>query len=297
MENQNETSHNLFQDKKSLLTQLDSDKYVQTAENVQLYVKDYGSGKPVILIHGWPLSNEMWEYQVGELVTNGFRVIAYDRRGFGKSSQPWSGYDYDTLTNDLKEIINQLELSEVTLVGFSMGGGEVVRYFSKFGGDKVSKAVLISSVTPFRLKTADNPYGKSQEENDKTAEAIKNDRIGFLDSFGKNFFGVSMINKPLSTPLLEYYRMLCSFASPNATLECAKSFSTTDFREEMVTVNVPTLIIHGDDDAIVEINNSSGKSSKLIPNNKYIVYEGAPHGLFYTEKERLNNDLIAFLNS
>lgn len=165
------------------------DTYIETAPNVQLYVKDYGQGKPVILIHGWPLSNEMWEYQIDILVQNNFRVIAYDRRGFGKSSQPWSGYDYDTLTDDLKAIIDHLDLKEATLVGFSMGGGEVVRYFSRHGGKGVSKAVLISSVTPFLLKTDSNPDGIPQEKYDAMAEQIKADRIGFLDSFGKTFFG------------------------------------------------------------------------------------------------------------
>ncbi|MFY7740964.1 MAG: alpha/beta fold hydrolase [Flavobacterium sp.] len=274
-----------------------TDKYIQTTPNVRLYVKDYGSGKPVILIHGWPLSNEMWEYQVETLVENNFRVITYDRRGFGKSSQPWNGYSYDSLTDDLKAIIDQLELTDVTLVGFSMGGGEVVRYFSRHGGKNISKAVLIASITPFLLKTEDNPEGATPEKNEERTNTIKKDRIDFIDHFGKTFFGVTLINKPLSTPLLEYYRMLCSVASPHATLECAKSFSTTDFRDEMKLMNVPTLIIHGDKDDIVPIEISSKKASALIPNNEFIIYEDAPHGLFYTERDRLNKDLIKFLNS
>jgi non-heme chloroperoxidase len=273
------------------------DSYIETAPNVKLYVKDYGTGKPVILIHGWPMSNEMWEYQIDTLVQNNFRVIAYDRRGFGKSSQPWNGYDYDTLSDDLKAIIDQLGLKEATLIGFSMGGGEVVRYFSRHGGIGVSKAVLISSVTPFQLKTDSNPDGVPQEKYDGTREQIKEDRIGFLDSFGKTFFGVSFISKPISSPLLEYYRMLCSLASPRATLECVKSFSSTDFRREMALVNVPTLIIHGDEDKIVAMEHSSEIAAKLIPDNKFIIYEGAPHGLFYIEKDKLNKDLIEFLNS
>jgi non-heme chloroperoxidase len=280
----------------SILT-LNTDKYIITAPNVKLYLKDYGEGKPVILIHGWPLSNEMWEYQIASLVENNFRVIAYDRRGFGKSSQPWDSYSYDALTDDLNAIIEQLELKEVSLVGFSMGGGEVVRYFSRFHGKNVVKAVLISSVVPFLPQTEDNPEGRPKEKIQATATKIKEDRIGFIDDFGKTFFGVSMINKPLSTPLLEYYRMLCSFASPRATLECAKSFSTTDFREELATINVPTLIIHGNADEIVPIKISSDKASKLIKDNTYLVYNDAPHGLFYTEKDRLNKDLLEFLKS
>lgn len=274
-----------------------TDTYIETAPNVKLYVKDYGEGKPVILIHGWPLSNEMWEYQIDTLVQNNFRVIAYDRRGFGKSSQPWNGYDYDTLADDLKAIIDQLNLKEATLVGFSMGGGEVVRYFSRHGGKGVSKVVFISSVTPFQLKTDSNPDGIPQDKYDTMAEQIKEDRIGFLDSFGKTFFGVSFISKPVSTPLLDYYRMLGSFASPRATLECAKSFSSTDFRREMALVDVPTLIIHGDEDKTVPIEITSEIATKLIPDNTFIVYEGAPHGLFYIEKDKLNKDLLEFLNS
>ena len=274
-----------------------TDKYLETETNIKLYVKDYGQGKPVILIHGWPLSSEMWEYQIEALVENNFRVIAYDRRGFGKSSQPWNGYDYDTLADDLKAIIDQLELEEVTLVGFSMGGGEVVRYFSRHGGKNIAKAVLISSVTPHLLRTDFNPDGVPQEKYDAMAEQIKEDRIGFLDSFGKTFFGVSFISKPISTPLLDYYRMLASLSSPRATLECAKSFSTTDFSREMAAVNVPTLIIHGDEDKTVPIEITSEIATKLIPDNIFITYDGAPHGLFYVEKEKLNRDLIKFLNS
>ncbi len=272
------------------------DRYIETAPNVKLYVKDYGRGKPVLLIHGWPLSNEMWEYQIDTLIQNNFRVITYDRRGFGKSSQPWNGYDYDTLSDDLNAIIEQLKLQEVTLVGFSMGGGEVVRYFSRHGGKNIAKTVLISSVTPFQLQTDSNPNGVPQEKYDGMAAQIKEDRMSFLDGFGKIFFGVSIITKPISKPLLEYYRMLCSFASPRATLECAKSFSSTDFRTEMALINVPTLIIHGDQDKTVPIEITSEIAAKLIPNNRFIVYEGAPHGLFYTEKEKLNIDLIEFLN-
>jgi non-heme chloroperoxidase len=274
-----------------------TDKFIETAPNVQLYVKDYGDGNPVILIHGWPLSNEMWEYQIENLVANNYRVITYDRRGFGKSSQPWNGYEYDTLTDDLKAIIDQLQLKNITLVGFSMGGGEVVRYFSRHAGQNVSKVVLISSIIPCLAKSNDNPEGRTKEKNEAAQHAIIEDRIAFLDDFGKNFFGVNSINNLISTPLLEYYRMLASFASPHATTECAKSFSIADFREEVLLVNVPTLIIHGNADKIVPIEISSEKTAQLIANNKFIIYEDAPHGLFYTDKDKLNVDLLEFLNS
>lgn len=297
MENSIINSNPTLRDLDFDIHQLNTDKYIETAKNVKLYVKDYGKGKPVILIHGWPLSNEMWEYQIEFLVKNNYRVIAYDRRGFGKSSQPWDGYDYDTLSDDLSEIIEQLELENVTLVGFSMGGGEVVRYFSRHQGKGVTKAALISSIIPFLLKTEDNPEGRPKEKTEATAASIHEDRIGFLDNFGKIFFGVNIINKPLSTPLLEYYRDLCSAASPRATLQCAESLNTTDFRDELHTIKVPTLIIHGTDDKNVPIEVSSEKTAKAIKDNTFIVYEGAPHGLFYTEKDKLNKDLLEFLNS
>lgn len=288
----NESNNNLVFSVKEQFT----DKFIETANNVKLYVKDYGNGNPVILIHGWPLSNEMWEYQIENLVANNYRVIAYDRRGFGKSSQPWNGYDYDTLTDDLKAIIDQLELTNITLVGFSMGGGEVVRYFSRHAGANVSKVVLISSVIPYLAESDDNPDGRTKEKNEATQLAIKDDRMEFLDDFGKNFFGVNFISNAISNPLLEYYRMLASFASPHATLECAKSFSNSDFRKEVLSIKVPTLIIHGNADKIVPIEISSEKTANLIADNKFIIYDDAPHGLFYTDKEKLNDDLIEFLN-
>ncbi|MFH6997255.1 alpha/beta fold hydrolase [Flavobacterium sp. FlaQc-57] len=297
MENSLINASQSLRDSEFDILEQNTDKYIETARNVKLYVKDYGKGDPVILIHGWPLSNEMWEYQIDFLVENNYRVIAYDRRGFGKSSQPYNGYDYDTLTDDLKEIIEQLQLENVTLVGFSMGGGEVVRYFSKYKGKGISKAVLISSIIPFLAKTEDNPEGRPKEKGDAAAAAIKEDRIGFLDNFGKIFFGINIINKPLSTPLLEYYRNLCALASPRATLKCAESLNTTDFRDELHTIKVPTLIIHGNDDKNVPIEISSEKTAKAIENNTFIVYDGAPHGLFYTAKDKLNKDLLDFLNS
>lgn len=277
-------------------------QYIETSKDaaghpVKINYTDYGTGKPVILIHGWPLSGDMWEYQTNDLVNSGHRVITYDRRGFGKSSKPWDGYDYDTMTDDLKAIIDQLGLEDITLIGFSMGGGEVVRYFSRHAGKGVTKVILIASITPYMLQTDSNPDGVPQEMFDEMGEKMKEDRIGFLDEFGKTFFGVSTTSKPLSKPLLEYYRMLCSLASPRATQECAKSFSTTDFRTEMRLVNVPTLIIHGDADKTVPIEPTGKQAAKAIPGSHFIIYEDAPHGLFYTHKEKLNADLVKFLTA
>ncbi|HEX8268437.1 MAG TPA: alpha/beta hydrolase [Flavobacterium sp.] len=274
-----------------------SDVYIETDSGVSLYVKDYGEGVPVILIHGWPLSGEMWEYQIEFLVQSGCRVITYDRRGFGKSSQPWEGYNYNNLADDLLEIIEELELEGATLVGFSMGGGEAVRYFSRHGGKGVSKVVLASAVTPFMLQTQNNPDGMPQEDFDKMETQIRKDRMDFLENFGKTFYGVNLLNNPVSHAYLHHDMMVAACASPRATLECLKAFSSTDFRNDLAAVNVPVLIIHGDSDKTVPIKISAEKTAKMLPNARFLTYEGAPHGLFYTEKERFNQDLVDFIRS
>lgn len=263
-------------------------------EDIQLSYKDYGQGRPVVLIHGWPLSKDMWEYQIDDLVNAGLRVVKYDRRGFGKSDKPWDGYDYDTLSEDLNGLLEGLDLRDAVLVGFSMGGGEIARYLSRYGSDRVSKIVLISSVLPYLSKTPDNPEGVDQAVFATMMEQMKDDRIAFLDDFGKKFFGVNLLNKPVSTPLLEYYRSLASVALPRATQQCALSFANTDFRADVESIKLPTLIIHGDDDQTVPIDASSNRTAKLIPDAEYKVYEGAPHGLFYTHRKQLNQDLIDF---
>ena len=267
----------------------------RTGEEVKIYYEDCGQGQPVVLIHGWPSSHEMWEPQALELPKHGIRCISYDRRGFGKSSRTWDGYDYDSLTDDLKAVLDHLDLQDVVLVGFSMGGGEVVRYFSRYGGARVKKAVLVSAVVPSMLKTDANPGGVPLEMFEKMKQQITDDRITFLDGFGKDFFGVNLINHPVSQPYLEYFRMLAAVASPKATLDCLDSFAYTDFTSEMAAVNVPTLIIHGDADKTVPITTGGERSSQMIPNSQYLVYEGAPHGLFITEKDRLTQDLLSFI--
>jgi non-heme chloroperoxidase len=267
----------------------------KTGEEIKLSYCDYGNGKPVVLIHGWPLSKEMWEYQLGDLVDAGFRVIKYDRRGFGKSSKPWKGYDYDSLATDLHTIMEELDLQNATLVGFSMGGGEVARYISNYGSQRVEKVVLISAVTPYLLQSDENPDGVDMKVFDDMRDKIKNDRIDFLDSFGKQFFGVNLINHPVSTSLLEYYKMLASLAANHSTGQCTRAFSETDFRMDLTRIAVPTLIIHGDADKTVPIGASGDRTAAMIPHAQYVVYEGAPHGLFYTHRERLNRDLIRFI--
>lgn len=264
-------------------------------EVVNLYYEDLGAGKNVLFIHGWPLSGAMWEYQITQLPQLGLRCITYDRRGFGHSDKPFGPYDYNTLAADLKSVIDQLNLEDVTLVGFSMGGGEIAKYFSLFGGAKVSKVVLISAVVPYMLQTEDNPHGVPQEVFDGMAEKMTNDRPAFLESFNKDFFGVTTLSHPVSSALLQQCSNAAMHASPIATLECAKSFSSTDFREDVTKINVPTLIIHGDADKTVPIEPTGNRSANLIPGAKYIIYEGAPHGLWFTEKERLNKDLVDFI--
>jgi pimeloyl-ACP methyl ester carboxylesterase len=264
-------------------------------EDVKISYKDYGQGRPVVLIHGWPSSKDMWEYQIDALVNAGLRVIKYDRRGFGKSDKPWDGYDYDTFTDDLHAVIEQLELTDAVLVGFSMGGGEVARYMSRYGSSgRVSKVVLVSSVLPYLAQSNDNPDGVPPSVFADMMEQMKEDRIAFLDDFGKQFFGVGLLNKPVSTPYLQYFRSLAEVALPRATQQSALSFANTDFRNDVEAISVPTLIIHGDSDKTVPIEASSHRTAKMIPNAIYKVYDGAPHGLFFTHRQQLNQDLIDF---
>lgn len=262
---------------------------------VKLFYEDLGTGKPVVFIHGWPLNHEMWEYQLAELPKYGLRCIAYDRRGFGKSDRPWEYYDYDTLADDLKALLEQLDLRQVTLVGFSMGGGEIARYIGKYGTDRIEKVVLISAVTPFMLQTDDNTEGVSKENFDDMVNKLSQDRPAFLADFGKKFYGVTLLSHPVSQQLLDWNLMLCLMSSPKATADCVRSFSETDFRNDVPHITVPTLIIHGDADKTVPIAISGNKTAALLPHAIYKVYEDAPHGLFITEKDRLNADLMAFI--
>lgn|SRR6185437_11888883 len=274
--------------------------YIQTSKSsiappVNLYYEDTLLGKPVIFIHGWPLNGRMWEYQLNELPKYGLRCITYDRRGFGKSDKPWTNYDYDTLAADLKSIIDELNLEEVTLVGFSMGGGEVVRYIGKYGTEKIHQIVLISTVVPFMLKRDDNPDGIPQDVFDDFIDQIREDRPAFFTNFAKLFYGVSFLNKPVSADFLNWNQSLVMMASARATTDCIRSFSETDFRKDLSGINVPTLIIHGDSDKIVPIEISSKKTATLIADAVFKIYENEPHGLFYTQKERLNQDLLDFI--
>ena len=264
---------------------------------VNLYFEDYGEGKPVVLIHGWPLSHRMWEYQIDALTDAGCRVIAYDRRGFGDSDKPWNGYDYDTLSNDLNELMKALDLQDVTLVGFSMGGGEVARYFGQFGAERVSKAMLVSAVTPYMLKTDDNPDGVPQETFDEFMQNLEKDRIAFLDGFGKQFVNWDKGGESISEDLLHYAKTIASFASPRATKQCVTAFGETDFRPDMEKITVPTLVVHGDADQIVPIDVSAKQAAEMVDNSRLEVIEGAPHGLNFTHTDKLNELMVDFLKS
>ncbi len=269
--------------------------FIKTADGTQIFYNDWGNGKPVILIHGWPLDGDMWEYNARVLADAGLRVISYDRRGFGRSSQPWSGYDYDTMAGDLKAIIDGLDLRDVSLVGFSMGGGEVARYIGRYGTDRVSKAVLVSAVTPFLLKTGDNPDGVDKSVFDEMVDGLKADRPHFLADFGKKFYGAGLLNFEISNELLAWTSQVAMLASPKATLDCVRAFSETDFRDDLRKFDVPTLVIHGDNDQTVPIDVSANRVRDFLPSAEFKVYDGAPHGLYFTDKDRLNQDLVDFI--
>ncbi|MES2485817.1 MAG: alpha/beta hydrolase [Bacteroidota bacterium] len=269
-----------------------------SSEEVKIFYQDIGRGRPVVLIHGWPLNNEMWEYQYNELPKHNIRVISYDRRGFGKSSRPWEGYDYDTFAQDLKVLIEELDLRDVTLVGFSMGGGEVARYLSKYNNDgRVTKAALISAVTPFLLKTDDNPTGLPQEMFDSIKGQLEDDRPKFLAGFAKTFYGVHLFSKPVSNEFLQRDAILTLNSAGYATIKAMQAWSTTDFRADLATIKIPLLILHGKADETVPIDVSAEETVKRVPHAQYIVYDDAPHGLFYTHKNKFNEDIVKFINS
>ena len=268
--------------------------FIKTADGTNLFYNDWGHGKPIVLIHGWPLDSDMWSDQAVFLAERGRRVIAYDRRGFGRSDQPWSGYDYDTLASDLAAITDQLDLSEATLVGFSMGGGEVARYIGKFGTRRIARAALVSAVTPYLLKTDDNPKGVDQSVFDEMLAGLQHDRPHFLSNFGSKFFGNSLLSKKVSQEMLQWASQMAMMGSLRATLECAKSFATTDFRRDLAAFDIPTLVIHGTADETVPIDSSGRPAAEMIRGARLIEYDGEPHGLHATAKTRLSQDLLDF---
>jgi non-heme chloroperoxidase len=269
--------------------------YVTAAGDTQLYYKEWGRGRTVVLLHGWPLSADSWDDHALALADAGYRVIAYDRRGFGRSSQPWTGYDYDTLTDDLRAVFKHCQVSEASLIGFSMGGGEVARYMTKYNGAGVVQAGLIASIVPYKLKTDDNPHGTELKVLEETTAAIKQDRPMFFAEFFKKFYGIDTAEHPVSDAVLQWSLSMALQAGLKPTLACADSFFKTDFRPDLVSFKVPTLIIHGTTDQNVSIDASARPAANGIKSSKLIEYEGSPHGLLATDKQRITDHLLAFL--
>jgi len=262
---------------------------------IDLYYEDHGSGTPVVLIHGWPLSGASWEKQVAALLTAGHRVITYDRRGFGQSSKPAGGYDYDTFAEDLNKLVTALDLRDFALVGFSMGGGEVARYLGTYGSERVSKAVFMAAVPPFLLKTPDNPAGVDGSVFDGIKKSIVADRPAFLSAFLANFYNVDVLGgKRISDQVVQYSWHVAAGASPKGTLDCVTAWYT-DFRKDLQRIDVPTLVIHGDGDRILPIEATGKLTQKAVKGSRLLVVKDGPHGLNWTHADQVNPELVAFL--
>jgi non-heme chloroperoxidase len=270
--------------------------YAKASDGTKLYYKDWGQGRPVVLLHGWPLTGDTFDQTGMALAEKDFRAIIPDRRGFGRSDKPWKGNDYDSYTDDVGAILDDAGISgKVAMVGFSMGGGEVARFQSRFPG-RTSAAVLISSVVPYMLKTDDNPKGVPKETFDGMTAAMKEDHKAFFTGFFKDFYGVGMMDKPVSAEVLDDSRRQMSMASIHNILKAAEAFATTDFRPDLASFgDVPTLVIHGDSDKTVPIETSGHEAAHGITNARLIEYAGSAHGLFETDKQRLIDDVVGFL--
>lgn len=267
----------------------------ENSSSIDLYYEDHGSGQPVVLIHGYPLSGASWEKQMSVLLNARYRVITYDRRGFGKSSQPTEGYNYDTFAADLQELITQLKLDEFILVGFSMGGGEIARYFGKYGPKGVSKAVIIGGVPPFLLKTDDNPEGVDASVFEEIKKAVTADRYAFFTEFFKNFYNSDpLLGNRVSKDVMHASWNLAVSASATASLACVSTW-IEDFRNDVARIDVPTLVIHGDDDRIVPLAASGQRTAKLIKGARLAVVKGGPHAITWTHAEEVNAELLTFL--
>ena len=270
---------------------------IETRDGTRLNVKVWGHGRPVVLIHGWPLSGDSWDPVSHALAEAGFRAIAYDRRGFGRSDQPSDGYDYDTFADDLAAVIEQCAGGQpAALVGFSMGGGEVARYLSRHGGKGVDRVALVSSVVPYMPRTDDNPNGVPQATMEEMTEGLKQDRAAFLAGFFRDFYGVGLLAHPVSDEVLRHSWAMAMMAGLRPTLLAAQAFGTTDFRPDLAAFTVPTLVIHGTSDQTVPIAATAHEVVRAVPQARLAEYSGEPHGLFATQTERLIGDLLAFLD-
>jgi non-heme chloroperoxidase len=271
---------------------------ITTKDGTLIYYKNWGSGQPVVFSHGWPLNSDSWESQMVFLASHGYRCVAHDRRGHGRSSQPWDGNDMATYADDLANLMDTLDLKNAVLVGFSAGGGEVARYIGRHGSKRLAKVALVSAVPPLMLKTAANPSGLAIDVFDGIRAGSLADRSKFYQELASGpFFGFNRPGAKVSQGMIDWFWLQGMQAGHKNTLDCIKAFSETDFTEDLKKFDVPTLIIHGDDDQIVPIEASALQSSKLVKNAKLVVYPGAPHGLTETHKEKLNTDLLTFLKA
>ncbi|MGW0486257.1 alpha/beta fold hydrolase [Nonomuraea sp. NPDC003214] len=273
--------------------------YITTRDDEQIFFYDWGSGPPVVFIHGWPLNADAWHDQMKAVVDNGFKAIAHDRRGHGRSSQPYDGYDFDTFADDLNDLLTALDLRDVTLVAHSMGGGELARYIGRHGTSRISKAVLLSAVPPLMLKTADNPEGTPQEVFDKIKKGILTERSQFWHDSADGFFGANRPGNKVTQGNKDAFWLMAMAENIQAGVACVDAFSATDFTEDLRKFDIPTLIVHGDDDQVVPIAASGDKSAKIIQNSTYKVYQGGSHGIALVpgDKEKFNADLLDFLRS
>jgi len=277
----------------------DQRSYIEVGQEnstpIDLYYEDHGSGLPVVLIHGYPLSGASWEKQVGPLLAAGHRVITYDRRGFGKSSQPTTGYDYDTFAEDLHQLVTHLQLRDFALVGFSMGGGEVARYIGKYGTQGVRKAAILSGVTPYLLKAPDNPDGVDKSVFTGLEAAITKDRYAFFTDFFANFYNTDvLLGKRVSEQTVQASWNVASTCSATATFECVHTWYS-DFRKDVAKIDIPTLVMQGDADRILPITASGAKTAQLIKGAKYVVVKGGPHNIAWTHADVVNPELLSFL--
>jgi non-heme chloroperoxidase len=270
--------------------------YITTLDGTEIYYKDWGNGQPVVFSHGWPLSADAWEDQMLFLAAHGYRCIAHDRRGHGRSSQPWDGHEMNIYADDLAALVKTLHLKDVIHVGHSTGGGEVARYIGRHGTARVAKAVLIGAVPPILAKSDTNPGGIPIELFDQIRASVQADRSQYFKDFSAPFYGANREGATVSQGLRDSFWQQAMWAGLKPVYDCIKAFSETDFTEDLKRFDVPTLILHGDDDQIVPIDVSARRSSTLVPNARLVVYEGAPHGMCSTLKDRVNQELLAFFS-
>jgi non-heme chloroperoxidase len=268
---------------------------IKTKDNVDIFYKDWGEGQPVVFSHGWPLNGDAWDEQLFFLASNGYRVIAHDRRGHGRSSQTWHGNDMNTYADDLAQLIEQLDLKRAILVGHSTGGGEVTRYIGRHGSARVAKAALIAAVPPLLLQGPTNPEGVPKAAFDGLRSAIARDRSQFYKDFSAPFFGTNRAGSKVSDGVLDMFWMQCMRTGIAAALQCIKAFSETDFSEDLARFDIPTLVLHGDDDQIVPIAVSAQRTAKLVKSATLKVYSRAPHALMVTHQEQFHTDLLSFI--